>query len=96
LAETTWVLASDNNGLPAGNPVMFDGVSTAEKFRKQTSLLKATKSSARAPLSFSGTGIGCTGGETSHDDTAESECTDGPAELDHGRQRLHPRQRSVR
>ena len=96
LAETTWVLVSDNNGLPAGNPVMVDGVWTAEKFRKQTiwdgdkfcpyanhpltttaisSLLKATKVGPRSPMSISGMGTGCTGGEASHDDAAETECT---------------------
>ncbi len=96
LAETTWVIVSDNNGLPAGNAVLVDGVWTAEKFRKQTiwdgdkfcpyanhtlvssaipSLLKATKSGSKLTLPFSGTGTGCAGGEASHDDTAETECT---------------------
>ncbi len=96
LAETTWVVVSDNNGLPAGNPVMVDGVWTADKFRKQTiwdgdkfcpyanhglttagisPLLKATKGSAKVTLPFSGNGIGCSGGDASHEDTAETECT---------------------
>lgn len=96
LAQTTWVVVSDNNGLPAGNPVMVDGVWTAEKFRKQTiwdgdkfcpnanhalttkgisTLLQATKGGSKIAPPFSGTGTGCTGGEASHDDTAETECT---------------------
>jgi poly(hydroxyalkanoate) depolymerase family esterase len=96
LSEETWVIVSDNNGLPAGNPVQVNGVWTADKFVKQTiwdgdkfcpyanhtlvsgaipSLLSATKSGSRANIAFSGTGTGCTGGEASHDDTAETECT---------------------
>jgi hypothetical protein len=36
LGTQLYAIVSDNNGLPAGNPVMVDGVWTADKFQKQT------------------------------------------------------------
>ncbi len=39
------------------------------------SLLKASKTDSKVTMPFSGTGTGCSGGEASHDDTAETECT---------------------
>ncbi len=34
--EQVYLIASDNNGLPAGNPVFENGAWTADKFKKQT------------------------------------------------------------
>jgi poly(hydroxyalkanoate) depolymerase family esterase len=107
LATQLYAIVSDNNGLPAGNPVMVDGHWTADKFNKQTiwdgdkyvphahhnlisgamaTLFSARKTSslvdlpeAAAGAPFSGSGIGCRGGESSHDDTAETECKFGEA-----------------
>ncbi|MGA9526104.1 MAG: PHB depolymerase family esterase [Myxococcaceae bacterium] len=36
LGQQLYIIVSDDNGLPAGNPVMENGVWTADKFRKQT------------------------------------------------------------
>jgi poly(hydroxyalkanoate) depolymerase family esterase len=36
LGTQLYAIVSDNNGLPAGNPVMIDGHWTADKFEKQT------------------------------------------------------------
>jgi poly(hydroxyalkanoate) depolymerase family esterase len=96
LATQVYALVSDDNGLPAGNPVFVGGQWTAEKFAKQTiwdgdkyvphayhamiatamaSIFGAQRSASGAPTPFEGTGVGCPGGEASHDDVGETECT---------------------
>jgi poly(hydroxyalkanoate) depolymerase family esterase len=95
LANQVYAIMSDDNGLPAGNPVFQNGHWTADKFADQTywdgdkyvphayhvmiadamaTIFQATKTGSQVNLPFSGTGVGCRGGENSHDDTGETQC----------------------
>lgn len=97
LHDQVYAIASDDNGLPAGIPIMEWGVWTATKFANQdiwdgdkyipfahhriiadamAPLFDAKLTGKDVPLpGLAGTGYGCPGGEKSHDDTAETECT---------------------
>lgn len=97
LKEQVYAIASDDNGLPAGVPVLQWGVWTATKFANpdiwdgdkyipfahhriiadaMADVFDAKLTSEDVALpGLSGIGYGCPGGEKSHDDTAETECT---------------------
>lgn len=97
LHEQVYAIASDDNGLPAGIPILKWGVWTATKFANQdiwdgdkyipfahhriiadamAPLFDAKLEGEDVPLpGLTGIGYGCDGGEKSHDDTDETECT---------------------
>lgn len=97
LKQQVYAIVSDDNGLPAGLPILEWGVWTATKFANQDIWdgdkytpfahhriiadamapefgAKQTGKDVALP-GLNGIGYGCPGGEKSHDDTAETECS---------------------